>query len=559
MNDLSLLPGDPVGFFGLAEGYDRRDLKRAYGQAIRVYKPETHPADFGRVREAYERLEKQLRYGKQQQKLAEAADAWSDSSATASVPSEPSATVRTPAGSASDRPAAKPANELSLRQLAVADPVAAKKRLQAMPRRTPPDYFLAAVLADSTAGQPTAKYLSHLIEGLSAFPSDPGLISLTGEYLRTEVPDKMLVKVVQYVAEKLRSPVFYMLTESLWLRLVDGLPFDQFAALLTQCERSIRQTETAYRTTFYLRLLRSAIWKAPASWTDAVMGELESQSAELNHTANSDLEFLEQLRQLLKKEAEQASTDPVRKNLLATIRLSCQKDDAATSARVLQVLNEIARNSKGVQNAFPMATASDDAVWVWLTYALIEQTQVYQDEPVELPAERIASQIRSLIQDLVPHIDRLNSAINTVEWRFKYFPLVGWMIVGVVSGLIPILGIGFGLLGTGPANAILVLVAILALLAGCFLSFFRWIYPKFLHDRLVSKQQSAINKIYVKRWRARLFRYAGASGDALQVQIARIDAVGNAMGHERLGDTINIFVRQDAGLCVYVALQSLVR
>ena len=66
MKNLDLLPSDPESFFGLSSPYDRRDLKRAYGKAIRQYNPESHPAEFQLVRDAYERLEKQLRYGKQQ-------------------------------------------------------------------------------------------------------------------------------------------------------------------------------------------------------------------------------------------------------------------------------------------------------------------------------------------------------------------------------------------------------------------------------------------------------------------------------------------------------------
>ena len=76
MNDLSLLATDPELFFGLDEGYERRDLKRAYGKAIRRYKPETHPAEFQQIRDAYERLEQRLRYGQQRREQQEAAQAW---------------------------------------------------------------------------------------------------------------------------------------------------------------------------------------------------------------------------------------------------------------------------------------------------------------------------------------------------------------------------------------------------------------------------------------------------------------------------------------------------
>ncbi|HVW00330.1 MAG TPA: J domain-containing protein, partial [Planctomycetaceae bacterium] len=61
--DWSLLPHDPEKFFGLDEFYDRRDLKRAYNQYLKRFKPEKHPEEFQRLRAAYEGLEQRLRYG----------------------------------------------------------------------------------------------------------------------------------------------------------------------------------------------------------------------------------------------------------------------------------------------------------------------------------------------------------------------------------------------------------------------------------------------------------------------------------------------------------------
>ena len=70
------LPHDPRSFFDLAEGFDRRDLKRAYGKLIRQFKPETHPQEFQRIRAAYEQLENAERYGRNQAESQSAAEAW---------------------------------------------------------------------------------------------------------------------------------------------------------------------------------------------------------------------------------------------------------------------------------------------------------------------------------------------------------------------------------------------------------------------------------------------------------------------------------------------------
>ncbi len=57
------LPYAPERFFKLEKGFSRVDLKRAYNHWIRRFKPEQHPAEFQRIREAYQRLERRLLNG----------------------------------------------------------------------------------------------------------------------------------------------------------------------------------------------------------------------------------------------------------------------------------------------------------------------------------------------------------------------------------------------------------------------------------------------------------------------------------------------------------------
>src|SRR3954453_7912244 len=61
--DWSLLPREPVRFFGVGEGFDRRELKRAYNELIRRFKPEKHPQEFQRIRAAFEQIDSGIRYG----------------------------------------------------------------------------------------------------------------------------------------------------------------------------------------------------------------------------------------------------------------------------------------------------------------------------------------------------------------------------------------------------------------------------------------------------------------------------------------------------------------
>src|SRR3954469_5292635 len=68
--DWSCLPHDPQRFFGLSAEFDRRDLKRRYNELIRRFKPEKYPAEFQRIRAAYEELENAIRYGLQNSESA---------------------------------------------------------------------------------------------------------------------------------------------------------------------------------------------------------------------------------------------------------------------------------------------------------------------------------------------------------------------------------------------------------------------------------------------------------------------------------------------------------
>ena len=557
MIDLDLLPSDPVAFFGLNQGYDRRDLKRSYGKAIRQYKPETHPAEFQLIRDAYERLEKLLRYGKQQQKSADAAAAWTIEKPSA----ESSRTDRRSRARSSDEsasaPESRPTATLSLQQMAVVDPQAALKQLQTKTRRSPQDYYLAAVLADATAGKPTSQYLGQLIEGLIAFPSDSGLTVLATEYLRLEVPETMAEKVVRFVAKKIRSPLFYMLTEPLWIRLVDTSPFGQIEPLLRDCERDIQQTEPTARITFYLRLLRSAIWTAPAEWTQRVINEIESQSAGLDDSSQGELEFLVEIQDLLQSQSTAASNDPIRGKLIHAIRLACRSDDGASTAEIIQTLNEIAKDASGVQDAFPLDGEGDDAPWVTLTYSLVHQMQSYLDEPHRIPDERIATQTVHLVADLEPTLSVVTSSYQRAQWRYKTVPLIAWLILGtlflglpLVTLLIVVSDVWAGLFS---------IFGIVVLFVTLILSFYRWLYPTYLSGKEESMHRKWAMRDYAKHWRGRLFRYAQSCSITMEAQLAFIQVVCNRGGQQPLGYSIDRFVRQDPGLCIFAGLQTLLR
>lgn len=61
-DDVSQWPADPYEIFGISRSAGMRELRRAYAALIRRFKPEHHPQQFRRIRDAYESLEWQVRW-----------------------------------------------------------------------------------------------------------------------------------------------------------------------------------------------------------------------------------------------------------------------------------------------------------------------------------------------------------------------------------------------------------------------------------------------------------------------------------------------------------------
>lgn len=553
MSDLKWLPGDPMTFFELGQDFDRRDLKRAYGKAIRKYKPETHPSEFGMIREAYERLEKSLRYGQQIESMAQASEAWSPEQET---PKDETPQLRKPQLSEPKPPQPEP----TLRQLAVADPVAATAKLESTLRRSPQDYYLAAILSDAVSLRSTSKYLAHLIDGLTAYPDDPGLTALTTEFLRTEIPDALLGKSIQFVARKIATPLFYVLTESLWLRSIETTSFDEVRKLLDECERPIRQDDPSTRSTFQLRLMRSAIWVAPADWSSQILEDIEAQSATLNYTSQMDLQFLVDLQTLIR---HRNVDDPVREKLLSAVRASCRYDETQSVAQVDQTLAEVARDSAAFRKSFPCESDNDDVAWASVIDSVVDQLDAYRGASLNstpdssVDENRLAAQTLQLIKDLVPDVNAVVHAVDQAKFRYKRLPMLLWLTILSIVGTLPLLMIIF-LFDGGQGSGIVVLVMVTLLMATVVGSFFGWLYPKVLAPRQEKFKQTRLMRDYGKYWRARLFRFSQACGEPISMQCLRIGQMGHQTNQAGISDLVIHFIRQDTGLVVFATLQRVI-
>ena len=551
MRDLRLIQTNPVAFFELSDGYDRRDLKRAYGKAIRQYRPETHPAEFQLIREAYEDLERALRYGQDRKQQQQAAQAW-DMSSTA-----PKDTAPQPTPSTAQPKAKRRASTLSFRELATVDPKLALKKFKTMKRRTAQDYYAAAVLSDAVAGKSTQTYLIMLLDGFAAYPSDPGLHQLICEYVRNETPDTLIEKTLKFIAEKINDPSFYSLSEPLWIRLL-GRPqadFESFQSLLSSCERKIKQTDLRARDAFYLRIVRLAVWVAPPQWTTNVLQELESRSASMDYESQSDLDFAAEIQGILGVNDKLKKNTPVRDRLLLALRLSCSESIHQSLRRILALLNESTQDTKAFQQSFPIDQSQDDEVWISAIYRLTVQVHPFVvDSEDQVSQQRQIDQTVELVNDLSEDAMKIFAAIKAGETRYRTLPFLLWIIGGTIGLALPIV-VGLMLISTGAVSSVIAIVVLIALIIGLVVSFARWLSPKFLAPRLAELRNRRSKAAYQEHWRSRLFRFSRSSSETLDSSLAKIQFITDQRSNDELGKTIRFFTFQDTGLQIFSILQ----
>ncbi|MGI9472248.1 MAG: J domain-containing protein [Rubripirellula sp.] len=551
--DWDHLPHDPLAFFGLAEGFERRDLKRAYGRLIRQFKPETHPAEFQRIRAAYEQLENANRYGRSQQAAEAANSAWE-------INRPPSSQGRSEdsASGASHRTGRDPAKTAPppLVDVARSKPRETYQRLQEKGTRTPQEYYVLAVLSDLLKLPEGGKsFIQWLLLGLKSHPSDPGLTALVAQYLRTDVSVEEAPRVRKSVASALRSPLFYRLTESLWERLLREQDFERFYQLLEPCERLIRQTDPRARWAFYLRILRTAIWKAPPDWTEARLGELESEAAQFEGAMEQDLEFLALLRNHLKSQPPQLAALPARARIDHLLHEHCNGDGPAAVASMTHGFSEIARDAHGMRFAFPMnADARDADVFLLIVMVSADLAETAGISPPPANDAKNDQQAVSAFRDLLSTLSRIGNQITRLDFRYKWITFLTYFFVwSVVTVFFVALPMAFLPL----ADSVLP-IGLFVSMAICVLSFIFYVFPKHLKPRLQAKQQECLMNAYESQWRERLFRYVQSCGEPANASFHRLRRAAKNQEESHWVTIVLSYCEADLGLLMFARAQMFV-
>lgn len=299
-----LLPGDPLGFFGVDPDFDPTDLKRRYGRLIKRFKPERDPDAFQKIRAAYEAL-------------------------TARGPAPARPPVQAPADAPDgpdDDPGDAPAvstidDDLSARL--EREPAAAVLHdLEALDPagRTPSHYLALAVLAGAEDEVGERGPLDWLLEGARAWPGEPRLLGLLHGHLSREVRLAHVQAVLRRCAGALDRLSFYRVTAALWRRWMRAGPSEVVEATFHECERLLPPGgDRGAEPWFLLGLLRPVALRGSDEWLAALVARLEAHGDEAPDL-DLELEIADALRSYRQGRAWfLAPGDPARARVDATV------------------------------------------------------------------------------------------------------------------------------------------------------------------------------------------------------------------------------------------------
>ena len=357
----SLLPHDPQAFFGLADGFDRKDLKRAYNGLIRQFKPEKFPQEFQRIRAAYELLDNHLRYGATLSTLSTAQQyTWqTDEAAAKSTRGRSGAgagAAPSPAAGASDAAAAVLPLQVRLRKEPLPD---LYRELAAKQHKLPYDFYALAVMSDIVQRKDGLQFVRWLLQGLGEHRRDQALLSLLYEYLRGPVPIEAAAGLLTAVSKAVRTDAFFALTESLWRRLLRERPFAEFKATLRACESNLRDVAIDGRLAFTVELLKAAIWVADREWIDEAFALIEGNFERIPPQVQNDLDILDMLKKYVAGRPVLATALPLRRKIDDALRAYFSGEEATRDRGVLECAVEVAQNPEKLLEAFPMDSVED--------------------------------------------------------------------------------------------------------------------------------------------------------------------------------------------------------
>jgi hypothetical protein len=572
----SLLPGDPLAFFGLPSGFARQDLRRSYSQLIRRFKPETHPAEFQRIRAAYEALDVQARYGKTSPAGSAFASAslW-EAAAGAAARAHPTSDSRagdddrclplselapspvetaTPASkrrpSSIPSPVARHAAPPSLAsRLAEESPAKVYKQLAASNEKSAYDFYVLALLADVVVPDDRLAFLKWLLSGMRQHGDDPALARLLQDYLRMDLPTAELPRALVAASKVVTNDRFYFLTEAAWDRVLRDADFALFRRTLDICEANLHDCRIEAKTVFYVHLLRAALCKGEALWLDEKFAAVEANAMEMDPSLEADWELTLLVREYCRHAERFAAGGRLRRRMDQAIRAFCTQPSLQAARLFVECQNEIARDAFGVMESFPLAIPGDDvesrALALWHMISAWISDEIGFDPP-ELDQAHLRKQSMGVLIEFQQEIERL-----AVSWGlFCRVVVWGWLVLLVGGPLVLVLGV---MPGTFSVPFLFIWPVAAAALHKLLLR------PKYLDPLLQRRLENQFQARYTRSWRARMFRYLHALGVPSEMIEQPLFGIAHEMTIENWLAWLLQILRSDAGFQVFSTAQPFVR
>lgn len=512
--DWSRLPHDPRGFFGLGDGFDRRDLKRSYNRLLRMYKPEKAPAEFQKIRAAFEQLDNQLRYGIQAEAkradYAAANEVWQKAIEVDGAPRRDG--TREEPGRRPERTDRPP--KTLVERLRTEPTARVYQDLANAQSKSPYDFYALATLSDLCDATDGLNYVRWVLAGLKAHPSDFALRRLLYGYLAGPQPAGALPRVLVAASKTLDGDAFYAVTEPAWeamLRDEQQGATPLFLKTLKACEANLRGPESGARVTFTIRTARAALWNSDpgtSAWAADTVASVESQVDAIPDWLEYEVELLSVAAAYVQARRKFLNGDPVRAAMDRALAKYFTSDPAAGDHAIVEEQLALLADPDALLAAIP-AEIDDDAtlaavnLWAWVTQEVAER-HGGEDVP-EDQLDMWFGRVRVLLSQCDHKSERCNlgAAWNYVGIAYLFLFAVATVIAPVLAGLA-----GNALAsasGIGAAREVGTVAFIGCAMAGMLLS---W---KVIWPSRGAVHRAIARRIYLRFWRRDLLDFLSRS------------------------------------------------
>lgn len=523
--DWSKLPSDPLSFFQLSADFDRKSLKRAYGDLIKRFRPETHPVQFQKIREAYEALESQNRYGVELSMMSQFSKAWNPAQSTSGK-------------NRSTHLARHGDAEFDFDDVR-GDPAATYQRLRLHPR-TPQDYFWLATLSDLFEPLERQMYLKWLLTGVKSFPRDPGLLRLLTDYLTAFADSKIAFSTLVTLSKLVHGDEYLQVTEQLWLRLLRQVPFETWAKAFQKCESALHFRSVRPQMAFFTVVLRRALWIAPPRWIMARKRFLDQHGSEIDQSLDEDCEKLNAIVNYYYQSRPHLKERPIFPAIDQLIETYCSFDFEEARPKISLLCDEIARSSNALAESFPTYAAESEANTLmlvsWIAYDMAVDSGLTYPDVEDYKIRELAD---ATVMDISTTIHLLAKRLRRMRWGQFVLPFAAICLAPIIV----IVGLPFW-----PWITVGWLFVTIT-------GYFGWLKPHWLAPRVDQRSRQLVLQAYEKHWRPRLFRYVQACHAPAARSIRQLAESGEVMGEQQVVGVALSFAERDAAIQVFSRMQ----